>query len=118
MAFNKKIREQIWNMYSGHCSYCGSEIKMKGFHIDHKIPQWMSLSYYNEFKKDINDIDNLTPSCKRCNHYKRGDTVDQFRLKMLTLHKRIAKIYINKVAVDFRMIDIKPFDGKFYFEKI
>jgi hypothetical protein len=36
---------------------------------------------------------------------------------MKGLHKRLENIYINNVAVDYGMIDIKPFEGLFYFEK-
>jgi hypothetical protein len=35
---------------------------------------------------------------------------------MKDLHKRLEKIYINNVAVDFGMIEIKPFNGTFFFE--
>jgi hypothetical protein len=37
---------------------------------------------------------------------------------MSTLHERISEIYINRVGVNFGMVTIKPWDGKFYFEKI
>jgi hypothetical protein len=37
---------------------------------------------------------------------------------MKTLHERLGAIYILKVAVDFGLATIKPFDGLFYFEKI
>ena len=37
---------------------------------------------------------------------------------MKTLHERLEAIYILKVAVDFGMATIQPFDGLFYFEKL
>ncbi|MDB5207367.1 MAG: endonuclease, partial [Flavisolibacter sp.] len=37
---------------------------------------------------------------------------------MTSLHERLETIYILKVAVDFGIATIKPFDGKFYFEKL
>ena len=36
---------------------------------------------------------------------------------MQGLHERLEAIYILKVAVDFGMATIKPFDGSFYFER-
>jgi hypothetical protein len=36
---------------------------------------------------------------------------------MKGLHERLEGIYILKVAVDFGMATIKPFDGTFYFER-
>ena len=37
---------------------------------------------------------------------------------MSGIHERLMKIYIVKVAVDFRIITIHSFGGKFYFEQI
>jgi hypothetical protein len=36
---------------------------------------------------------------------------------MVTIHHRILKIYIVKVAVDFGIVKITPFSGKFYYEQ-
>jgi len=113
-------RIKVYEKYNGHCGYCGKEIALKEMQVDHMIPK-SAIGYYlrndsSAFDK-IHSFDNLMPSCRRCNHYKRADNVEQFRFSMKDLHKRIEKIYINKVAVDFKMIEIKPFDGKFYFEK-
>ena len=58
------------------------------------------------------------PSCRRCNHYKRGLRIEEFRKQIITIHERFSKIYIVKVAIDFGIIQIKPFEGKFYFERV
>lgn len=63
------------------------------------------------------DIENLMPSCRRCNHYKRAHTLTIFRDMLKTIQKRLLKIYIFKVAIDYGIVEIKPFDGVFYFEK-
>jgi 5-methylcytosine-specific restriction endonuclease McrA len=112
----KKIdREKVWLKYDKHCSYCGNEIDFKSMQVDHMVPKWMGEDY--KLWKTIHGDDNLVPSCRRCNHYKRGDTLEQFRTKMMTLDERIEKNYINKVAIDFGIIKLKKFDGIFYFEK-
>lgn len=88
--------------------------------VDHMKPQYyskISPLHGGASTEDINHIDNLMPSCRRCNHYKRADDVEMFRRTMSTLHKRIENHYINKVAIDHGMMTIKPFDGTFYFEK-
>lgn len=36
---------------------------------------------------------------------------------MKTIHKRILSEYICKVAADYGIIKIEPWDGLFYFEK-
>ena len=106
-------RKKIHEKYSGHCAYCGKEITFKQMQVDHVEPQWTR-------HKDPTKVDsetNLMPSCRSCNHYKRSDNLEQFRQKMLTLHQRAASHYIGKVAVDFGILTVKPFDGVFYFEK-
>jgi uncharacterized protein (TIGR02646 family) len=112
-------RNKVYNKLDGHCGYCGREITLKEMQVDHMIPK----AIYSVYQKARNlpfcchDESNLMPSCRKCNHYKRAETVEAFRVTMKTLHKRLEKIYINNVAVNFGMIDIKPFDGVFYFEK-
>ena len=110
-------RIKVHEKYNGRCGYCGKMIALKEMQVDHMIPK-SALGYRSEntFEK-IHSFENLMPSCRRCNHYKRADNVEQFRYSMKDLHKRLEKIYINNVAVDYKMIEIKPFDGIFYFEK-
>ena len=66
----------------------------------------------------INSFENLMPSCRRCNHYKRAETLEGFRRLMKTLHKRIQGQYITKVGIDYGIVKVKPFDGIFYFEEL
>lgn len=105
----KKKRMEVYGKYHGHCAYCGKVMEYKDMQVDHIKPKRMYGS---------DDIDNLNPSCRRCNHYKRADDLEGFRGLMLTLHERIRKQYINKVAEDFDIITVNPWDGKFFFEKI
>jgi len=65
----------------------------------------------------INSFENLMPSCRRCNHYKRTETLEGFRQLMKTLYERLQSQYTIKVAIDYGIVEIKPFEGKFYFEK-
>jgi gp26 len=37
---------------------------------------------------------------------------------MSTLHERIAKPFIARLGLDYGIIKIEPFDGKFYFEEM
>lgn len=108
MPIKKKDREIAYNKYNGHCAYCGKEIEIKGMQIDHIIP-------VRKGGKDI--LANFNPACCRCNHYKRTYDIEQFRELIKTIHERIEKLYIVKVAIDFGIITIKQFDGKFHYEK-
>jgi hypothetical protein len=106
-------RQEVLEKYDNKCGYCGKDITLKSMQVDHIEPKCnVNQSNFNT----INEIDNLMPTCRRCNHYKRGDNLKQFRHKMQTLHERVCSHYIGKVALDFGIVEIKPFDGKFYFE--
>lgn len=118
MALSKKIREKVWNRYGGCCAYCGRSIPYKEMQVDHYYPQCKAKFYARRCKIDVHAEDNLMPTCRRCNHYKRARTPKQFRELMQTLHDRVEAIYILKVAIDFGIVTVQPFDGKFYFEKI
>lgn len=111
----KAKRMEVHSKYNGHCAYCGKEIDYKDMQVDHIWPQHM-MKLIDKEKMD--QIENLNPSCRRCNHYKRGESLEGFRKTLKTLHERTQKIYINKVAEDYGIIKVEPWDGKFYFERV
>ena len=113
MSINKTKREEVWNKYDKHCAYCGNVLLYKQMQVDHLVPKRL----YHKNDKTKNNIENLMPSCRRCNHYKRCHSLEDFRNLLTTLHERIQKQYINKVGIDYGIINIIPFDGIFYFEK-
>lgn len=108
-------RQKVYEKYGCKCGYCGKNLKIKEMQVDHILPQWIAAAYP---EKDINDFANLMPSCRRCNHYKRGDNLEQFRYKMKTLHERVCSHYIGKVALDYGIVKITPFNNLFYFETL
>lgn len=119
----KEKRIKVWNKFDKHCSYCGKDIELKDMQTDHAHPKALNRPIGRDTEgkfiyPDIDAFDNLMPSCRRCNHYKRALTIEQFRSFMGYLHVRIREKYINKVAEDYGIITVKPFDGKFYFEKL
>lgn len=120
MNKNRKLtkteRTTVYEKYNKHCAYCGKEIEIKDMQVDHITPQWR-FEGVHAIQSDANDMGNLNPSCRRCNHYKRGDSLEVFRQKLKTIHDRVCQIYICKVAEDYGIIKIEPWDGKFYFEK-
>ena len=102
------LRQRVWLKFDKHCAYCGKVLEYKDMQVDHKLPK-----HYGG--KD--SFENLMPSCRRCNHYKRAMLIEQYRRLIKTLHKRIENLYIGKVAIDYGIIEIKPFSGTFYFER-
>jgi len=119
----KEIRQKVYEKFGGRCAYCGFKIEYKDMQVDHLYPQRLSnLWDYTEEERAKceelkNDFNNLMPSCRNCNHYKRADLLESFRRSMLTLTDRIRQIYIVKVAIKFGLLELKNFDGKFFFEK-
>ena len=121
----KELRLKVYNKFGGKCAYCGNLIEHKKFQIDHLHPQRLSHFYDSEKMKELynlkgtnDDFENLMPSCRRCNHYKRAELLEDFRKKLLTLHKRIMKQYIVKVGLDYGIVKMAEWNGKFYFEQL
>ena len=115
----KKLRMKVWLKYNKRCAYCGKILEYKDMQIDHMTPKY-EYDMYSHPKislSELNGFDNLMPSCRRCNHYKRKCDLEGFRHLMKTLHERIKDQYISKVAIDYGIMEIKSFNGKFYFEK-
>lgn len=105
----KELRLSVWRKYNKRCAYCGKEIEYEDMQVDHYIPQ--RLFDIENLEGDKDNIDNLMPSCRRCNHYKRDYLPDNFRENPKALHERWLNKYIcNK---GYGIIKIKPFDGEF-----
>jgi hypothetical protein len=117
MAISKKKRLEVYNKYDGHCAYCGKEIEYKEMQVDHLEPKHIEHLLKMD-GKNVDDIDNLMPSCRRCNHYKRGLSLNHFKYMIASLPERISKNYIVKVALDFGIMSFDEWDGLFYFEKL
>lgn len=105
----KKIREQVYQKYNGHCTYCGCELEYKDMQVDHVI----SVYWYN----GSNDIDNLMPSCRMCNFYKGTCTLEEFREQLESLHERLRKPFIYRLALKYGLISEHKKKIEFYFEK-
>lgn len=108
-SISKSTRQLVLAKYDGHCAYCGKALDLKTLRVDHLIP----------FKNGgIDDISNYMPSCHQCNFYKSVFTLDQFRDNLKTLHERVMKPFISRLGFEYGIVEIHPFDGKFYFEKL
>ena len=86
----KHDRVTIYNKFSGCCAYCGEAINIKDMQVDHVIPA-SSFQYYVRNKTkvpqflihltvdDVNHPDNLFPTCRVCNNWKRAEPLETFR---------------------------------------
>lgn len=108
MSKSKK-RMRVYNKFAGHCAYCGKKIRYEDMQIDHVVPKAHG---------GTDDISNLYPSCRRCNHYKRTSSIEGFRNMISQIPKKLMRDnYIYKVGVDFGFFGSEPEPVVFYFEK-
>ena len=105
----KETREKVLSKYGNKCAYCGCELDYKNLQVDHVDPKYLGGE---------NNIENYNPSCRSCNFYKSTFTIDGFRTQMKSLHERLFKLFIVKMAIRYGILTYKPFDDKFYFEKL
>jgi 5-methylcytosine-specific restriction endonuclease McrA len=115
-------REIIYNKFGGKCAYCGCDIKLKGFQVDHIVSLRRYRSHfvhYNSIGFNPHLIDNLNPSCQSCNNYKRDNTIDFFRTE---IESQIEKLRRHRptfrLAERYGLIECKPKRIEFYFETI
>lgn len=109
MAKRNDIRKKVHEKYGGRCAYCGIPIDIKDMQIYHREPKACG-------GKDA--IENYEPSCRLCNHYKRVNSVETFRLWLLGgIVDRLRKDYIFRVAERFGIVNVSGWKYKFFFEE-
>ena len=112
-AIPKKDRIRVYEKYGGRCAYCGKEIAYKDMQVDHLIP-------LEGYRKGTNDFENLMPACRRCNHYKRANSLEGWRQMLQEIPQKLKRdSYIYRVALDYGLV--KEFSHEivvFYFEKM
>jgi len=69
--FSAKKKAAVLAKTKGLCAYCGIDLEVCGFVIDHVFPRFLGGS---------NDIGNLLPACPPCNTSKGKKTLEQYRL--------------------------------------
>lgn len=110
MAISKEIRKKVYDMYNGHCAYCGCKLELKDMQIDHIIPKHLGGG---------DDIVNYRPSCRMCNFYKSTHSVESFRRNLTDmLMRNVRRPFQYRIALKYGLIkeDIKPII--FYYEQI
>ena len=131
---NKYIREKVYWKFKGCCSYCGDKILYKSMEVDHMIPQTnykydvaheriKDIRIPNFLKHltegDVNHIDNLYPSCRRCNNFKSSFTLELFRKELGNQLERARETSSNyRRALQFNQVTETPKPIVFHFEKM
>jgi len=99
------------------------KIEIKEMQIDHVIPIYRNhsdseLSVMNVIR-GTNDFNNLMPSCKSCNNYKKTLTVEKFRNEMQKQVQRLIDYSVNyKFAKKFGLVVETNNPVVFYFETL
>lgn len=111
MAFSKAVRQVVYEKYGGRCAYCGRKIAYKDMQVDHFIAKraWT--------ESGTDDLSNLMPSCRMCNHYKRANSLETFRIYIREIPRKLHQNYIYKVGVVYGNIIENEKPIEFYFEK-
>lgn len=110
----KKTRVAVYKKFDGHCAYCGRHIAYNDMQVDHFKPQ----RAWNPEDSGTDDIENLMPSCRMCNHYKRAHDLETFRRYIAEIPRKLQENYIYKVGVVYGNVLENPKAIKFYFEKV
>ncbi len=118
---NKEKREAVYEKCQGHCAYCGKNISIKEMQVDHIEPHWHTLTEDQALKvgikKGSHDLENLNPSCARCNKWKSTFSLESFRKVVETSLDRLERDTPNfRLARDFGLLETNKKPVKFYFE--
>lgn len=108
-------RHKIFNKYGGRCAYCGIKITVKNFQVDHIWPQHLA---HWEKGLDSNREENLNPTCRKCNNYKHGMRIPDFRKQLQRHIEMLMKNAQFNRALRFGQVIIIEKPITFYFEVV
>ena len=124
-ALSKKTRQLVYEKYHGHCAYCGCELAYKDMQVDHVDPCYRNdpeSKTGNELKKsadELNQLDNLMPSCRMCNFYKSVSTLEAFRKRVQeTLLPNVRRPFQFRLAEKYGLVEVHEKPIRFYFEEV
>ena len=101
-------RRGIYDKCKGHCAYCGCELEYRDMQVDHVIPLR---------RGGADDIENMLPACRSCNHYKATLTAEEFREYVSKIPDRLQRDSIPyQVGARFGIIRVHR-DVRFYCER-
>jgi len=122
-SIKKETKLLVFNKYNKKCAYCGCDLVMTkkesletgiaNMQIDHLIA-FRNRKYTVE---ELDHIDNLMPSCQKCNFYKKAKSLETYRKFLKELHTRIENTYCVYMGKKYGLIEkINKWNGIFYFE--
>lgn len=101
-------RQEIFDKTRGHCAYCGEKLELKDMQVDHIVALRLGGD---------DDISNMLPACRSCNHYKRGNSLEGFRKMVENQPNVLLRDSVGyRIALRFGMVWPNPHPVAFYFE--
>jgi 5-methylcytosine-specific restriction endonuclease McrA len=137
-ALTKKERAELREMFGGHCAYCGDVLPQTGWHADHVEPVYRETVWVNgylaaggeyvrgrlkktgkSYQPQNHRLDNLMPSCRKCNCSKNSYTLESWR-RILSEQPRMCHDYSHNFrwAVKFGLVTVNNVPVVFYFERV
>ena len=107
-ALSKDMRREVYEMYGGHCAYCGKEIDIKEMQVDHIQSVYLG---------GVDELENYRPACRSCNFYKSTMSVEGLREQLGLIVGRLEKLFIFRLALAYGVIQLTGRPVKFYFEE-
>lgn len=123
-------RLSVYNKFNGKCAYCGCSINISDMQVDHVVPKaFFEHHIKNRFRvpsflshltlNDVDNADNLFPSCRVCNKWKSAHDLELFRSELQDQVNRLNKRSANyRIAKKYGMINETVYPVTFYFETI
>lgn len=113
---NQSVRQQVYEKYNGHCAYCGCRIDYKDMQVDHLHSVWNSTL---DGKSTDETIDNYMPSCRMCNFYKGGGSLDTFRNRIVSeMMPNLKQNFGYRLALKYGLISENEKPITFYHELV
>lgn len=106
---SKEERMSIYKICNGRCAYCGCKIEYKDMQVDHVKPLRIG---------GTDEMSNMLPACRSCNHYKATLDVEGFRKYLSGMHKRLVRDSVAyQVAERFGIVNHVSDEVTFFFER-
>ena len=107
---SKAERIQIYDKCDHRCAYCGCDLEYKDMQVDHAKPLRCG---------GVDEMSNMLPACRSCNHYKATLTVEKYRKHIDGIPDRLNRDSIPfAVGRRFGVVDENKKHVVFWFEEL